>query len=157
MSITFKEGGIELIDEIKETWEGLNFHHAERSIYFKERFKQFTFLERREMLISKAENGEIYVIVAFHEEERIGHCVASIDNKNNGEIDTIFLKKGFRKSGLGKMFMKKALCWFCTRQVKDINIMVASGNEEVLDFYKKFGFEIAGIKLKKMNKPENCD
>ncbi|MDK2950824.1 MAG: hypothetical protein PWQ77_489 [Kosmotogales bacterium] len=149
MSIIFKEGGIELIDEIQETWEALNLHHQEKSVYFKERFKKFTFFERRELLTSKAKNGEIFVIIAFSNDERVGHCVSSIDNKRDGEIETLFIKKKFRKTGLGKILMEKSLSWFSSKQIENINIMVASGNEEVLTFYKKYGFEIAGIKLKK--------
>jgi ribosomal protein S18 acetylase RimI-like enzyme len=151
-SISFKEGGVELLSEIQETWELLNKHHEEKSVDFKERFASFKFDRRKIDLIKKTKNGEIFVLIAYVGKEKAGHCVSSHDKNDKGEIETLFVKKNFRKYGLGKIMMEKSLEWLQKNDVNNIDIMVAAGNEEALPFYEKYGFKTAGIKVKKIIK-----
>ncbi len=141
------EGGVELLSKIKETWELLNEHHTEKSIFFKDRFRSFTFEKRKLALIERTKKGILYVLIAKKDNEIIGHCVSSI-LADQGEIETVFVKPEYRKTGLGRIFMEKSMNWFELNNISNINLMIAHGNEEVVPFYKKFGFLDAGIKLK---------
>lgn len=149
-AISIKEGGVELLKEIQETWEMLNEHHEEKSINFKERFAKFTFNEREEDLIKKSEKGDILVLVAYVGNEKAGHCVSTHDKNGNGVIETLYIKASFRKYGLGKLMMEKSLKWLKNNHVNNIDILIAAGNEEVLPFYERFGFKNSGIKVKKI-------
>lgn len=141
------KGGAELIPEIKETWELLNEHHIEKSIFFKDRFRTFTFEKRSVELIKKANKGKTLVLLAKNNGVLYGHCVSTIIEEQ-GEIETIFIKKDLRKTGLGNSFMLKTMKWFEENNINNINLMIANGNEEVIDFYSKYGFTSAGLKLK---------
>lgn len=147
------EGGIELIDYIKETWELLNEHHTNKSIFFKERFKTYNFQTRKNDLIEKSKNNPLYIILAYKNDILIGHCVSSII-EHSGEIETIFVKIPYRNSGLGRMFIEKSIEWFDNNNIYNIDLTIAHGNEEVINFYLKFGFVPSGLKLKykKLNK-----
>ncbi|MGM0641261.1 MAG: GNAT family N-acetyltransferase [Thermotogota bacterium] len=149
-AISIKEGGIELLSEIQETWEMLNKHHQEKSINFKERFANFKFNEREKELIKKTEEGEILVLVSYVGNKKAGHCVSTHNKNGKGIIETLYIKNSFRKYGLGKLMMEKSLNWLKNNQVNNIDILVAAGNEEVLPFYERFGFKNAGIKVKKI-------
>ena len=148
-AINIKKGGVELLNEIKETWEMLNKHHEEKSLNFKDRFANFNFHEREKDLIKKTETGEILVLIPFIGNKKAGHCVSSHNNNGKGEIETLYIKNEFRKYGLGKLMMEKSLKWLKESDVNNIDILVAAGNEEVLPFYERFGFKNAGIKVKK--------
>lgn len=149
-AINIKQGGVELLNEIQETWELLNKHHEEKSINFKERFANFKFDRRKSDLIKKSEKGEILVNVVYVGNKKAGHCVTSHDKEGKGEVETLFVKEEFRKYGLGKLLIEKAIEWLKNNKVNNVDIMIAAGNEEALPFYEKFGFKMAGIKVKRI-------
>ncbi|MCG0275390.1 MAG: GNAT family N-acetyltransferase [Thermosediminibacteraceae bacterium] len=68
-----------------------------------------------------------------------------------GEIDSIFVEEKYRNYGLGDRLMKRALEWLNSNHVKTKIIMVAEGNENVLEFYKKYGFYKRRIILEQIN------
>nr|WP_282433378.1 GNAT family N-acetyltransferase [Desulfosporosinus sp. FKA] len=72
-------------------------------------------------------------------EEPIGYCVTTIDN-DIGEIESLFVDEAYRKMGLGTVLMERALNWLEQNSITKKRLNVAVGNEQVLNFYRRFGF-----------------
>ena len=129
------------IDKIKELWEGLKNDHKSKSDFFKERFDKLTFETRKEALLEKARKGFLIIdVVKTAEGKIIAYCVSSIDTKNEGEIDSIYVDVPFRRKRIGEELINRALNWFNDKRVLIRRIVVAQGNEEAFLFYQKFGF-----------------
>lgn len=93
MNKEIKEGGVELLDVVRPLWEELNVLHAERSTFFSEDYKAFTFADRKKMLQEKAKKGKLRVSIWTGKEGLIcGYYIASIDGYE-GEIDSIYVRK----------------------------------------------------------------
>mgnify|MGYP000956525834 FL=1 len=82
------------------------------------------------------------VVIAFDDEVqiRVGHCISSVDKDYTGEIDSIFVLKGYRGVGIGEQLMQKGLQWMDDMGAEKIVVNVAAGNEQAFGFYEKYGF-----------------
>ena len=83
----------------------------------------------------------------------IGYCISSIDRDDNtiGEIDSIYVDEAYRKSGIGKQLMEKAIEWLSARGTKSQKIIVVVGNEQVLNYYSQFDFFSLHIVLQRID------
>jgi diamine N-acetyltransferase len=52
----------------------------------------------------------------------------------------MFVEKDYRRQGIADCLIRKGLDWIKSHPVKSLRISVAYGNEEVFDFYKRYGF-----------------
>ncbi len=134
------------IGEIQKLWEELNALHEERSTHFKKHFQTFTFEERSKRLLKRE---KIKIFVVSNGSDYIGYCVSTIEN-NKGEIDSICLFPEYQGRGIGKELMKKGLGWLEKMGCKSIKVAVAEGNEQVINFYKDFGFKQRFVVLQKV-------
>jgi len=90
------------------------------------------------MLLEKTAKGKLGIFIWSGKKGVIdGYCIASLDGYE-GEIDSIYVKKERRKSGIGATLMKECLEWLKKNGSERIKVVVAYGNEDVFDFYKKF-------------------
>jgi ribosomal protein S18 acetylase RimI-like enzyme len=95
--ILYFNGNETLINDIEELWTELNQIHFEKSLDFKRRYKDFTFRQRKQSLLSRASKGELFIAIAYDGDRRIGYCVSSVFD-NIGEIDSIYVKPDFANS-----------------------------------------------------------
>ena len=154
MSISYIELDNEHIDSIRLLWEKLRDHHKELSPYFSERYVELTFQERKDDLLEKSEKGILRIDTAYDEaaEQYIGYCISSISDEKVGEVDSIYLDKKYRSSGIGDALMKRSLDWMDQNGVETKRIMVAAGNENTLAFYGRYKFFPKHIILEQSNK-----
>ena len=154
MSISYIELDNEHIDSIRPLWEKLRDHHKELSPYFSERYVELTFQERKDDLLEKSEKGILRIDTAYDEaaEQYIGYCISSISDEKVGEVDSIYLDKKYRSSGIGNALMKRSLDWMDQNGVETKRIMVAAGNENTLAFYGRYKFFPKHIILEQSNK-----
>ncbi len=147
MKITIKESHISYIDELQYLWEGLRDHHNILS----RRAGSITFQDRAEQFREKSIKGKLYILVALDEEEdkKIGYCISSITNTNEGEIDSLFILDEYRSHRIGDSFLTRTIEWFEQNNIKDIKIVVQYENEAVVGFYRKYDFFPRSIILKK--------
>lgn len=135
------DGSVELLDLVQPLWEKLNKHHEINSSYFKERFIDFKFEVRKNKFINDNNlKVKIDLIKDVEKDLNIGYCISTVNKELIGEIDSLFIDKEYRKYGLGDKLMSRALGWLSSYQVKTKIIGVAEGNENVLEFYKRYGF-----------------
>ena len=137
--IIFLTGDINLLDEIKELWEGLKKIHIEKSVDFRSYYTALTFQERKESLVRHAENGKLFIVIACRNNLKIGYCASSVVD-GIGEINSIFINSDFRKKNVGNKLMEISLDWIKSNDAKKIIVQVAADNEEVFGFYSKYGF-----------------
>ncbi|QAA33975.1 GNAT family N-acetyltransferase [Clostridium manihotivorum] len=144
-SYRYINGGKEFLDSVEPLWELLNEYHKEKSIDFKSQYESLNFNERKKKLLtSRAINIDI-VIDSF--DNYIGYCISTISQDSIGEVDSLFLKSGARKYGIGDELIRRALEWLESDNVKKKVITVAAGNENVINFYNKYGFKKRRIVL----------
>ncbi|WP_183276611.1 GNAT family N-acetyltransferase [Clostridium fungisolvens] len=135
----FISGGVELLDLVRPLWQMLNEYHKEKSKDFEEQYISFTFEERKKkLMVSKLMHIDI---IADSSNKHIAYCISTIDSELVGEIDSLFIKQEARKLGLGDELLKKSLSWMESNKVRKKIITVAAGNEDVINFYNKYGFK----------------
>jgi ribosomal protein S18 acetylase RimI-like enzyme len=150
MTINYEVLKREKINLIKPLWERLRDMHAKKSEHFEGKFKKFTFDFRKEELL-KAE--KLNLLIVKDVDKLVGYCISTVD-KTEGDIESLFLEKKYREYGIGNELMKKSIEWIKSNNPESISVTVAAGNEGVLDFYRRFGFEVSTLKLKM---PERMD
>jgi [ribosomal protein S5]-alanine N-acetyltransferase len=130
------------LDIIRPLWEKLNAHHITVSRYFKDTRAVTTFDMRKKQLMEKSYQGALRIDLARDAvtKEYIGYCVTSVDTEKQGEIESIYVEKDYRLSGIGDSLMTRALAWLETVTVKKTILGVAEGNEGVFAFYRRHNF-----------------
>ncbi|ABR47613.1 GCN5-related N-acetyltransferase [Alkaliphilus metalliredigens QYMF] len=148
----FISGSRELIDLVQPLWEKLNKHHEINSDFFSDKFKNLKFEVRKDKFI-KDNDLEIKIDLIKDTEKglHIAYCISTISKDLIGEIDSIFVEKEYRKYGLGDKLMNRALEWLNSKQVKIKIIGVAEGNQNALEFYKRYGFYKRRVILEQIN------
>jgi ribosomal protein S18 acetylase RimI-like enzyme len=137
----YETGGVELLDAIEPLWIKLNEEHAALSPHFAERFRRRSFADRkRELTESGFAAMRVEVIRSAQEEPILAYCVATISPRGIGEVDSIYVEAEHRGRGIGERLMNGALKWLKERDVLEIILSVAAGNERVWKFYEQFGF-----------------
>ena len=142
------------LDIIQPLWEKLHAHHLAVSKYFKDSRATITFETRKKMLIEKSFEGALRIDLARDAvtKEFIGYCVTSVNKEKEGEIESIYVEKDYRLSGIGDSLMIRAISWLETVTVKKTILGVAEGNEGVFAFYQRHNFYPRTTIL--MHKPE---
>jgi len=141
-NVEYLQIGIDDIYLVKPLWEKLRLLHMKISSFFPERPAGLIFEERIKELIQKSRTGKFRIDLAKEKDKinYIGYCISSISDKNEGEIDSIYIESEFRGQRLGDKFMKSALSWMEEFKVEKISINVMYGNDRALPFYAKYGF-----------------
>ena len=140
--IEFLEKDQNGLDIIRPLWDKLNAHHITVSKYFKDTRAVTTFDMRKKQLMEKSYEGALRIDLARDAvtKEFIGYCVTSVDREKQGEIESIYVEKEYRLSGIGDSLMTRALAWLETVTVKKTILGVAEGNEGVFAFYRRHNF-----------------
>lgn len=140
--ITYISGSFDLLDLAEPLWVKLIEHHKIRSVHFRHEFELINFEIRKRMLEEKAGEGIIMVDLAQDSTTGrvIGYCFNTINQVRRGEIESIFVEEGFRNQGIGDTLVKRALAWMEEQGTYERIVTVASGNDDVLDFYARYGF-----------------
>jgi GNAT superfamily N-acetyltransferase len=140
---TYHTTDIRDIDIIRPLWNQLNAYMYTRATTFRSHFEQMTFDKRKAYFEKVAAAGPLRLDLAYAEQENgrcIGYCVSSFSVEKTGEIESIFVEDPYRSWGIGSALMTKALAWLEENGSIRNRVASSNGNEEVWDFYKKFGF-----------------
>lgn len=150
MNIHYIEGGTELLEKVRPLWLNKRKYHEEKSTYFPEKFAQMTFDGR---IAEMFEKSEIRVVIAkdTEEDKYVGFCISTIDCKKLGVIESIFIEEQYRRNKIAENLMNLSLKWMDNRGAKNKRLNVAVGNEEVMNFYKRFNFKPYLIVLEQKN------
>jgi len=146
--IEIEEAKKEDFDEIVRFQMGLADYHKridpeyfksgrEREEQIKKWLRKFFLKKRnnRKILIAKANGkavgffmGSIHKAHPYCKEEKIG------------EISVAFIDEKFRRRGIGKMLFEEMIKWFKKREIKLVEVIVASKNNIGISAWEKYGF-----------------
>lgn len=144
-TIVYTEADQGSIDLIEPLWARLNEHHRALSPHFSSHYERSTFEQRKRELLAKAARGLMRICLAkdIDAGEYAGYCVATIlldGDAPVGEVESIFVDRAYRSTGIGDKLMRNALDWMDARGASVKKVAVGAGNEAVLPFYARFGF-----------------
>jgi ribosomal protein S18 acetylase RimI-like enzyme len=137
--LTFRKIHPKEILIIKPLWLKLNDMHYRESIHFKDFYSSFTF-EKRISKFSTIPEEKLFIEVIERGRQPIGYCISTIDDKQIGEIDSLYIEEEYRKKGLGEKLTLNSIAWFRAQGCGRIVVAVSSGHESVFPFYEKYGF-----------------
>jgi [ribosomal protein S5]-alanine N-acetyltransferase len=125
---------------VQPLWEKLRDHHTASSQYFKDYFSGVTWESRKKKLQDKTQDGLLHLNLA--QDSRTGsyiaYCITSLDSEKQGEIESIFVERDYRKSGIGDALMTRALAWLDSVGAEKRAVSVAEGNENAFGFYRRY-------------------
>jgi RimJ/RimL family protein N-acetyltransferase len=131
-----------VIDEIK-----LQFPKRSKSSIIKElnKFKK----ERLKGFGRGIKSKKQYWIIVKNENEIIGFASAEIKNKKEGVLSMLYIKKEFRKKGIGTKMTRERINWLKKKAVKKISAGMFIKNKASKINLEKFGFKPISIKMEK--------
>ncbi|HWQ67968.1 MAG TPA: GNAT family N-acetyltransferase [Methanospirillum sp.] len=140
--IRYEEYGREGLSLIEDIWNQLREHHAACARNFKTQIASRTFADRHDDILKTNLNREILVYLARvqNTDDIVGFCISSATSGDYGEIESIYVKTGFRSLGIGTLLMNRACCWLDETGVTEYRVNVSEGNEDSFRFYERFGF-----------------
>ena len=143
MKLKFNEAGKEGLDLIQPLWEKLNDHHLNQASDFKEHYKKFTFHERKEVLLNKTPEGDMFICLVEDEESGtlLGYIVTTISPGNEGEIDSIYVEEEYRLMGIGDTLMQRSIKWMDEKNIKTKKVAVATYNKAAISLYERYDLE----------------
>ena len=149
--ISYRDVGMDGLDLIQELWMLLRLHVKSRNTDFNDQMEQLTFQERKEFLIKKSKGGDIRVDLAETPDKVIiAYCISTLDPEKVGEVDSIFVSQEYRSLGIGDQLMKRSLEWMDEKGAYSKRIMVTAGNQDVLSFYRLYGFRPRSVILEQI-------
>lgn len=135
------EGGMAMLPLIAPLWENLRIYHQIHSTDFREVYARQTFQKRARALMEQADRGmRVELVKNLVTDQFVGYCVCTINHDDVGEIASLYIEDDYRHQGIGDSLMKSALEWLAKNQVQAKQIVVAAGNESVIEFYRRYGF-----------------
>lgn len=140
------------LDLVRSLWEKLNQVHLNLSPHFKNRYQSMDWENRKSQLLQKSSYILFEYIVDYDIDKIIGYCISTIDREDDkiGEIDSIFVDENYRNTGLGKKMVNRSIEWLKSNNTQTQRLVVAAGNEQVLEFYKQFNFYPQNILLQRI-------
>lgn len=129
------------LEPIRPLWQKLNGHHGGKSPHFAEFYAKFTFSERTAAIFRNQQaKFRIEAAKDSEAEQLVGYCISSVNEQEEGEVESIYIEPGYRGKRIGDVLMKNSLAWMESEQVKIKRVTVAAGNETAFGFYEKYGF-----------------
>lgn len=75
--------------------------------------------------------------------------------KHIAYIDKLAINQSLNKKGLGTVFFQEIISSLANEGFSKIELGVEADNDRAISFYKKFGFEVEGVRKKLLNREGN--
>ncbi len=89
-----------------------------------------------------SEGQTIKGFVAYEGEDVVGCCIGVVSKPGVGELKLLYVKEAYRGKGYSDQLVEKVIAWLRDQEVLHPVLHVAKGNEKVIDYYRKFDFEV---------------
>jgi len=92
------------------------------------------------------------LLIAENNKKVVGYLVCSLyisDYQKSGEMDYLFVPKGWKKKGIGKLLIKEFIDILKNKKLEKCRLDVNIKNISAINFYKKLGFKIYQYGLEK--------
>ena len=153
LKFAYRVSGAENLDAIRPLWEKLRAHYSPLLSRFGHETSPFVFEPRKQEILEKAALGKtrIELVSIVSDPVDIAYCVSTISLGGRGEIDSMFVEECYRGRGIGSELVRHALAWMESAEASSKVVTVAYGSEEVLAFYRRFGFHARAILLQQID------
>lgn len=142
---------VEDINIIRQLWGVLNRHKQIHSRNFKSYFRNKTF----DAFVEEIMKCEEYRLeVAFSDNSPLGFCLAS-KCEDRGLVHELYVHDDLRGNGIGQYLFNRMVLWLETEGCETIDLNVSTGNEEVIGFYHKQGFNTLSYTMRKVREEES--
>ena len=144
--LTIRKGKPAEITEIGNLWTEFMQYNARFNDSFEIHDKAYqTFLKDMK---GRCKNPDCHLSVADLDGKLIGYCYSYISEKPKffklkrfGFIGDLFVKEEHRRQGVGRQLVDDAMNFFENRNVYQIELLVAIGNEDTIKFWEEYGFK----------------
>jgi len=153
LKFAYRVGGAESLDDIRPLWEKLRAHYAPLLSRFEHETPPLIFEPRKQEILGKAAPGKtrIELVSIVSEAVDIAYCVSTVSPGGRGEIDSMFVEERCRGCGIGSELVRHASAWMKRAEASSKVVTIAYASEEVLAFYKRFGFHPRTILLQQIH------
>lgn len=136
-------------DEFSELWlEHMSYLKTVERFPYNIEFDERMFFESLNNFKSKHKYTKLFV--AKESMKMIGFLQAGIaHNRNYAFISDFHVHEQYRGKNIGETLINNCLRWFSDYNIKECDVEVAGGNERVLEFYKRYGFDVSTYTLKR--------
>ena len=138
----FKTGSLELLDCCNDIWELFIQNQVCCAGEMSDGVESYLRALKDGGLLQKTQSGKLQVQLVYPEKYQsiIGFCITSLDDKQIGEIEVLYVLDKYRGNKLGSQLLQNALTWLNAQNAIGQKLVVAAGNENVIIFYRKHGF-----------------
>lgn len=142
----------DMISKLNESVQTL--HHK----LYPDNFKKFDLKSVTKFFKGILTSDDSYAFLAKIDSEPVGYILCMVKTRKENEfqfekemlyVDQISINEKFRKKGVGKKLMEKALDLAKELQLSEIQLDHWVQNEEAGNFFKQMGFEYYNYKMKK--------
>lgn len=127
----------------KEVLEFETFSDADKDAYAKNLHASFTNIENSHFLIAENQENIIGYILGCIQTQEFKVC------KKTGYIQSFFVSQNNRGAGIGKKLYSALTNWFAKHGCDSLELNVYAGNTATIETYKKWGFKLNSLKMKK--------
>lgn len=150
--ITYTAAGGPDLDAIAPLWARLKSHHRAMAEHFQTQFDAVDWPARKAGLLRRAAGGGLHLDLARDGDTLVGYCVTTVDARKRAELESVFIEEGYRRRGIRAALVEKALAWMDAVGADRREVAIAAGNEEVLPFYRRFGFEVRAVVMQQTDR-----
>jgi streptothricin acetyltransferase len=90
-------------------------------------------------------NPEKTVFFAYVDDQFAGQIILRKNWNGFAYIEDIAVDSGYRRQGIGRRLMEKAVEWTKSKQLPGIMLETSSVNIAACQFYERFGFKLGGF------------
>jgi len=145
-NIHIESGGFELLPKIEKLWYSLKRQQAGYASDFCD-MSTPTFELRQKGLKEKSKALLVEIAIDQNLNTQAGYCFSIVDHADTGEVESVFLKEEYRRCGIGRELVTRAIKWMDQKNAKAKRLSVFSANEEAIAFYKSMGFRSRVLEL----------
>ena len=140
------------IDELCDMWKELQDYHKGMNLYTPESEEWRTYKKKEIQLLLQSENSKIFLVKGSN--EILGYVRGVVQNVSPvfkvgkiGRIEEMFVKKEFRRQGIGNLLIHSIKQWFKEKMVERIDIQVGNENISGKLFWENEEFKTNSIKM----------
>lgn len=137
------------LNEAQKLWDMMNTLDGQTKFMLYEQGERPKTTVPQTNFITAAIENRAFVLAAYDGENIVGYITANRGgtkrNRHSAYIVTGILSN-YRGQKIGSRFFEKLIEWAKKNKISRLELTVVCSNENALALYKKFGFEIEGIK-----------
>ena len=139
-AIAYDNPPLEEIHQIRPLWDELRIYTRDINTHFKSYYENLDFEERIQKFSQPGVRANIDVAIDRASGRIVGYALASVDAEQMGELDSFYVLEEFRRMGIGDELLTRAIAWMKRQKPRQMMILTAVQNREVLALYARHGF-----------------